>query len=91
MIFPFPNKTLEESEQILSDNWDYDYFPFLLKPKDGRLPLTKEDIDEIQSDGLRYELLKDGRIFSLDPKTSDTLFNNGYTVDTSYYVEHRKH
>lgn len=89
MIFPFPNKTLEESEIKFSDDWKYDKFPLVLKPKDGRLPLTQVNAKEIQSVAdLRFELLNDGRILSLDNSTSKALFNEGYTIDIQF-IEHR--
>ena len=85
MEFPFKGKSLEDSEQIVSKKWSYDKFPLLLTPKKGCSPLTDVKIGEIQSNvELRYKLLADGRIFSLDSQTSDVLFNEGYTVDVEF-------
>lgn len=89
MVFPFPNKTLEESQIKFSDDWKYDKFPLVLKPKDGHLPLTQVKAKKIQSGSdLRFELLNDGRILSLDNPTSKALFNEGYTIDIQF-IEHR--
>lgn len=91
MIFPFPNKTFEESERKISDDWKYDMFPLVLKPKDGKNLLVQARIKELQSNGdLRFELLDDGRALSLDNLTSKALFDEGYTVDVQF-IEEREH
>lgn len=84
VCFPFPGRTLEESEKKFSADWDYS-IPLLLKPKDGNPPLTQVKISEIQNDQkVILKLLKDGRILSLDDTTSNVLFTQGYTIDSSY-------
>ncbi len=89
MQFPFPGKTVEESEIKFSNDWKYDKFPLVLKPKDGHAPLTQAKVKEAGA-GLRCTLLDDGRIFSLDDLTSKALFHKGYTVDTQFIEEKNK-
>ena len=86
MKFPFQGKTREESSRIVSSTWNYS-IPLLLKLDDGKQSLSDEKIQNFRSQqSLRFECLPDGRVFSLDKKTSNVFFDAGYVIDPSYHI-----